>query len=393
MTAAIATFTVPALNLDTLNKRLSKLSRKARKYGTAPIGYSIGETFKDKTTIYIDNEPKKITTQFVNITVWGEAPKYGNHTFLARVELREGENIVNNIANAELNPRFRHMVSECDHCGHNRIRNDVYVFANENGEQIAVGKTCLRDFTGCDNPLEITNRAQFLSEIKTHIDEDYDSFMSGFGSNHYSIHSVLETAAANIREYGWVSKSMQMNSHDENTLSTADMVGMDLNPNPKHKPVEIVNADKELANETIEYFRNMEPQNNNDYINNLRVILGNDVIIAKHIGLAVSSVNVILRNKQKETESKNNVSQYVGNVKERLRNIELTFVREIYMGFGNFGETYMYSFKDNSDNIFTWFTTKRDFNIGEKYTVDFTVKGHKEYKNIKQTNITRATVK
>jgi hypothetical protein len=40
-----------------------------------------------------------------------------------------------------------------------------------------------------------------------------------------------------------------------------------------------------------------------------------------------------------------------------------------------------------------WFTSKQDFTIGETYTMDFTVKEHKEYNGIKQTVITRAKVK
>lgn len=388
----IETFTVPAMNMGNLLPKLDKLSRKANKYGTAPIGYSIGDRHIETVTVYVDNKPRKIETEMADITVWGEAPKYGNHTFLARVELHDGENIVNNIAGVTLDSRFRNMVSECDHCGHNRARNDVYVFADENNNQIAVGKTCLKDFTGCMNPLEIVNRAQFIQEIKTHCDEEYMSFASG-GYGHL-VSKVLQFAAANIRVYGWTSKAMAMNSYEETIQTTADRVSMDLNPTPKRQPIELTEADIALATETKEYFQNLPVQSDSDYINNLRVICKMDNIDFKKVAILVSAVNVIIRNKQRETEKKNApVSEYVGTVKERIRGMELTFNREIALGAGMYGEQFLYAFTDNSGNQFTWITGKRDFNIGEKYNMDFTVKGHREYRGIKQTIMTRASVK
>lgn len=387
MTAIIETFSVPSLNLNNLTKRLNRLAKKANKYGNTPIGYSIGETYIDDTTIYVDNKPKKIKTEFVDIIVWGDAPKYGDHKFLAHVELHEDENIVHNIANANLNEKFRFMVNKCDHCGYNRVRNDVYVFEDNNGNQIAVGKTCLRDFTGIDNPKDITSRAQFLSEIKTYLDEDMGAFQNGDG--YYNLKTVLTYAAANIRENGWVSKANA--DYETGNISTYDRVIMNLSPNAKYRPT-ITDEDNNLADETINYFRNMEYIPHNDYLNNLRVMLKTDTIAPKHMGMVVSSVNVILKEHSKKAEMKNNVSKYVGNVKERMRNIELTFVREIHMGYNMYGETFMYQFIDNSGNVFTWFTGKKDFKPSEKYTMDFTVKEHKEYKGIKQTNITRAKI-
>lgn len=387
MSTTIETIAIPTLNLSDLTKRLNRLNKKANKYGNSPIGYTIGETYVKDTTIYIDNNPKKIKAEFVDITVWGEAPKYGDHKFLAHVELLEQENIVHNIANKPLDNRFRHMISECDHCGYNRVRNDVYVFEKENGEQIAVGKTCLRDFTGIDDPKEITHRAQFLKEIKTVAEDEMGAFSQGSGF--YDLKTILVYSAANIREHGWVSKT---NSNPD-IPSTFDRVMNDLAPNAKYR-TKIEDVDNEIANETINYFRNMSEDNNyNDYINNLRIMMKTDTIMTKHIGMIVSSVNVILKEKSEKTENNQQVSEYIGKEKERMRDITLTFSKEIPLGMNTYGETFLYSFYDNNGNEIVWFTGKKDFNIGEKYNMDFTVKCHKEYNNKKQTIITRAKIK
>lgn len=385
------TFAVPALNLGTLTKRLNKLAKKTNRYGNVTVGYSIGERFIKDATIYVNNKPKTIKTEFVDITVWGDAPKYGDYTFVAKVELNDDENIIHNIADIILENRFRFMVNECDHCGHNRDRKDVFVFVDKNNHQIAVGRTCLRDFTGCDNPAEIANRAQWLSEIKTIVDDEFNSFVTTGG--YYVAQNILEFAAANIRESGWVSKAMMQNSYDETLQSTSDKVFKDLNPNHKHTPIAVTEQDRTIAIETLEYFRNLKFVENNDYLNNLRVILKSDTVKPEHLGIAVSAVNVILREKQKAAEIKNNNSEYFGTIKTRYREIELCFNREIALGMGMYGEQYLYSFTDNAGNEFIWITNKREFNIGETYKMDFTVKSHKEYRGKKQTTITRATVK
>lgn len=392
MSEEITTFSVPTLNLSDLTKRLNRLNKKANKYGNSPIGYTIGETYVKNTTIYIDNNPKKIKAEFVDIIVWGEAPKYGDHKFLAHVELHEDENIVHNIANTELNEKFRFMVNKCDHCNQNRVRNDVYVFENQNGEQLAVGKTCLRDFAGIDDPKVITSRAQFLKEIKTTVNEEMGAFSNGTG--YYNLKTILTYTAANIREHGWVSKA---NSDTEmGIMSTYDRVMSDLSPNAKYHRTKIEEVDNQIANDTINYFRNMKYDNqNNDYINNLRVMMKTDTIMPKHMAMVVSSVNVILKEETKKAEMNNakNVSQYVGKEKERMRDVNLTFKKEIALGMNTYGETFLYSFNDDNGNEIVWFTGKKDFNIGEKYKMDFTIKCHKEYNNIKQTVITRAKIK
>lgn len=169
------TFSIPAARLAKLTARLDKLAKKSNKYGTELVSYTVGNRF-------MFEKCKGVSVEMVDIIVSGEAPKYGDYTFAAKVELMGDENIVHNIAGVELDPRFRTMVNECDHCGHNRVRNDVFVFVDNNtGEQLAVGRTCLRDFTGCDNPQEIAARASWIEDTENICKDEEESFYSGGG--------------------------------------------------------------------------------------------------------------------------------------------------------------------------------------------------------------------
>lgn len=96
--------------------------------------------------------------------------------------------------------------------------------------------------------------------------------------------------------------------------------------------------------------------------------------------------NIATRNK--ETSS----SQFVGEVGERLRNMKATFVSARFFE-GNWGGTFIYTFKVD-DNIFTWFTQKvLNFEEGDAITLTGTVKDHKEYNGILQTQLSRCIIK
>lgn len=98
-------------------------------------------------------------------------------------------------------------------------------------------------------------------------------------------------------------------------------------------------------------------------------------------------------------------SEYQGQVKERLKGLELTvtFETTYETHFSFYGETrYLYVMEDKDGNIFTWTassmagTSKGEWipvHKGNKVILDGTVKEHKEYKGDKQTVLTRCTVK
>lgn len=91
------------------------------------------------------------------------------------------------------------------------------------------------------------------------------------------------------------------------------------------------------------------------------------------------------------------ISQYVGQVGERLE-IKGTYVRSgswQQRSFGGFGTDTMYihTFKDADGNVLVWKTQNDVYlNYGEPVIVKGTVKKHSEYKDEKQTELTRCKV-
>lgn len=376
----LETFAIPTFRRANIEKRIAKLARKAAKNGNPDISVSFGETFIRE----VDTEYGKAEVEFVSVTVTGEAPRIAGWDFLARIELLGDENLVHSVpgSDIQLDQSFRHHNGYCDHCNSARRRNDVFVLSN-GSEQIAVGRTCLREFLGIDDPKAIISRAQFFEELRDARDEDD---LGNFGSFGYVyLPEVLEYAAANIRLNGYVSKAKQQ---ETGYMTTGDTVMLNIQKAIGFDKLEPNDTDKEWAEKTIQFFRGQEDFGN-DYMDNLRVIMKQDIIKKQHVNLIASAV--ITAQRQLAPKPKIKESNFVGEVKTRLRGLELMLEKIIYLGYSSFGESYLHLMKDSDGNVFSWITGKKLQKAeGELIRVDGTVKQHKLYNGVKQTVLTRA---
>lgn len=380
----VETITIPANKKLAVEAKIAKLAKKAMKYGNSEITITFSEPFiqsvRDVNGVMQD-------ISMVSATVIGDAPIYeGGWKLLARVELLENGNLVHEVPNMgnEIDARFRTHNNVCEHCMKIRRRNDVFVFEGESGDQVAVGRTCLHDFMGIDNPQKIVQLTAFYENFKNLEEEE----TMGYMKTCFSVSSILELSAAEIRQNGWVSKSVAM---EQGINSTSDVVTDFLYGNPKIK-IDVEDQDRDMAKATIEHFKNMEVTGNN-YIDNLSVLMSETMVQAKLIGLVASSVSAYKRYVSDKIAKEESNSDFIGSVKERLRSVEVTLVKEIFIGYTNFGEKFLYSFTDKCGNVIAWFTSKQYIEEGSTVIIDATVKEHKVYNDIKQTVVTRAKVK
>lgn len=85
-------------------------------------------------------------------------------------------------------------------------------------------------------------------------------------------------------------------------------------------------------------------------------------------------------------------SQFVGEIGDRLRDMKAIFVSAKYFE-GSWGGTFVYTFKVG-DNVFTWFTQKvLNLEENDVVTLTGTVKDHKEYNGVLQTQLSRCIIK
>lgn len=387
---------------------LDKLVKKAQRYGSPDIRWSLFEgpfSRKEKITGW-DGEVRTVTRHYQRIEVTGEAPRVGNYEFLARIEFTEGGNLLDLRPGVEgMEPRFRDTDCSCEHCGKKRSRKEVFVVREiETGNQMQVGRSCLRDFLGIDDPAKVAFRFGFWREAA----EMGDDWSRGGGIEFCeSLEGSLALASVCIRLFGWCSKGQA--AKDERLTPTIDYV-MDVLQPPKSptkeetariKKIEasVSPEDYEAARATIQWVRDQVDNVENEYIHNLVVLFSADNITSgRRMGLAISAVAAKARadgevlRRTKEFEKKK-LSNFVGKEGERIRDLEVTQTDSRVVSGGQFGDCVLVKFEDNQGNILSWFTGRgTDRRNGEKMTITGTVKRHQEYKGVKETQLSRVKI-
>lgn len=377
------TFSIPTFRKVDVEKRLEKLSRKAVKYGNADIKFFFGATRQQVRK----TENGERTYEFIDIHVVGEAPRVAGWDFLARVELMSGgENLIHRVPGVDLglDESFRTHNGHCDHCNTLRPRNDVYVLANGT-EQIAVGRSCLRDFLGIDDPKSIVNRAQFFEELRSFEEEDMIGLFAKYG--YFDLKEVLMFAAAFIRSKGYVSRAKQKETGYE---TTGQCVQYSIRAVPGYE-IEITQEDRNWADKTVEFFRSADTFKN-DYMNNLRVLMKQDIVKVDHVNLIASAVLAAQRELIPKSDDAKE-SNYVGEEKQRLKGLDLLLEKIIFLGPNTWGPSFLHLFKDENGNVFSWITSsKLEVAEGTLVKLDASVKQHKSYNGVKQTVLTRTKV-
>lgn len=295
----------------------------------------------------------------------------------------------------------------CDHCGHNRFRNHSMLMRNvETGEFKEVGSTCVKDFFGHD-PRGFMMYARFyIGDICPDVKEiedgmDYDYRGQGYRMGVDDLMEVLSTTNAVIENHGWTSATV---AYEYNKRSTKNRVAEQLDPPTNYAKMGIVllditDQDKTVANATIEYFNNLSADEigDNDYLMNCHKVAKHSKLPWKLFGVGVSMISAYNRYlkgvAEKAKRADEPESNFVGELKERLKDIAVTLVysRDLHT---EFGESVLYIWKDAQGNKFKTFYSGSKWAMEDKETgiLTGTVKKHENYKGEKSTMLTRCVV-
>ncbi len=404
MTAKTATITILAGRAAEARDRVKKMEKKAKRYGVE-FAATFGPVYQEERLQHEGSDwgqrPKKIMVNVLDVTVTGETPKVGEFEFLASIELTPAGNFVDLAPGVEIDARYRDTDGHCDHCKSNRPRKNVFAVRNmETGEELQVGRTCLRDFLGTDDPKTVIGKFKFWRDFNDS-EEGFESF--GRAEWCESLEYLLAMTNAVIRLYGWASKGAAEASYGKITatieyiwtLYSDDKYSKETAREIKDERRE---SDDDVAREVIEWVRTSTADS--DYMHNLRVAFADDMLITtKRTALAISAVSSMHRAKERELkrtemQKANRDSKHQGMVKERLKDLELTLESNRSMGDNGWGPTSLLKFKDVTGNLFCWFTgSDPRMEIGQSMIADGTVKSHKDFHGILETQLTRVTVK
>lgn len=205
----------------------------------------------------------------------------------------------------------------------------------------------------------------------------------------------LQETVKVVEEFGWVSKGK---AQDTGATPTVEIVLERLlgGDQPRFDP-----ECSEVVTGILREVLNMEPQT--DYELKLQRIYRKDQVSIKDAALAASGVLVHFRKvwkaereKQEAENRESSTSQHVGELKQRI-----DFGKVVCRGFITRSDEYtghyydIVKFETMEGDKLTWITSSlgEELTVGTRYWLTGTVKGHGEYRGIKETLLNRCKIK
>lgn len=381
------THTIADVNLDRLTKKANALIRKAKSLGQS-VSFRIGEP------TYIETTMKGATVRYPahSVELDGHIGING-WSFVAKIMHTEGGNLLLSAPDMKCPESYRDAKPICEHCHTTHHRKETFVIVNEDGEYKQVGRDCLRLYT---DGLDAELCATFLDcalEI-----EDMDGNVGGCGDWGYDPEIMVSACLANVEEDGY----------DRERID--GQVGQSIHWRKDcGRPCaeDYLKANEAKVKAVIESALN-SPECS-DYMENVKVAFRMTAIPMKLVRIVASYCAKYLRDQKRAlaTAKRATESKHVGQVGERItfkvrvtdgKAYRVLFTSSHQIAWNTYSYTYVVELIDTDGNVYKWNASnlsafdEASENGATELTVKATVKAHGEYKGVKQTVVTRATI-
>lgn len=342
----------------------------------------------------------RVITHGFRTTITGTAPCYEGWRFLGAVDglgdeaiLRLAPGVAEDlVSHADLRP------GHCDHCHHARSRKHVMLVQHTTtGEIRHVGSTCLKDFLGWKTRPVLIWEDEITEQLER---------LSFGGPGAWSMRDVMVLAFAVTKVMGWASKAMCEGRED--LIPTSTWVRALLNRESKAREVQDevrdVMADAQAqADAARELLLQHTANATYGYLANLGALLRSDMVEAKHLALAVSSVAAYHHavSTQAEREARQQAaeqrrelaqaSQWLGEVGEKITIAGTITTKTFIAGDWNRSSSWLIVVQ-TAAGIAKTFTAARwadDVEVGDHVSLTGKVKSLDVYQEARQTLMTR----
>lgn len=385
-------FCVADDKLRDAHKKIEALSRKAVKIECEPITL----TSTDETVLlnycYFEEEHRghHATFQHTFVILKGSTPRVPGFEFLATVTTTEAGNVIKTVPAIRFGIRHnidfghthedeRHSAAAkaldaidltrfyttgdiCEHCHKHRGRVDTFIVYNhETGETKQVGRQCLRDFTGINDPMRIVKILQQVWEAMRTL--SFKGQTPPLLTTEYLAHcATMIRVDGGYRKandyYGSTKQSAFTNIYNQREQRKDQKTGEPLWVDP-------TDADRDYAR-TIRNWVINEWTETGDFPHNVKVAVTPEVLNPKIAGFAAAAFvawqNAQARKATQETEEKTEkvVSQHVGTIGNReVFTLTLVDVKWIEDRYRYNATNPLLIMEDEKGNSVKWFA--RDF--------------------------------
>lgn len=391
-------------DFDTLTQKINHITKKLDKYNLKWTFNKISESVEEVEVIDYTNYNNVPSWQFtpehkgktpVDVVYYDfdmETLKLGEYTPIAVLEhgTVEGQqqNLIHVLDESIIIPaKYRTTKSICEHCNTDRQRNKTVLLRDANGNIKQVGTTCIKEYTGIDAADIIALYADIHDII---IDNNklimgYDDYIN-YPHNYVKTLDYLTACIDLINNKGYIKNEEQGTPTKVKAWETTLRGEQD-------KKYE------QTAQQVIDYFKNANFDESQNFLQNIKVMLSQEYCKESgFIAYAYIAYNkqIEYENKKKAEQEHNALSDYVGNVGDKVQ-IELT-LKNVYAyetSYNGYNTTiqHIYIFTDSNGNCYKWNTANGiEKNIGEQCKIKGSIKGHEDYKGQKQTVLTRCKV-
>lgn len=390
----MATYTILNEMVEEISKKIKRIVKKCEK-NKVQCTFNVGNPYTKLVTVNKKNFEVTLVDLELDVTF-----KFNGWSSLGLVQRKDG--IVQcYFDNADLIKQYKDTDFHCDHCNKKVHRNSVVILENESGERKVVGTSCVKEFTsGLDGNLiaEVNDYMRILEMRNSELDslmsgecDDSESFFERRGIQTFDVVDVVSVAKKIIDSKGFES-SNSMNA-------TWKLIMFEIDDYDRN---EVENE----AIDAIEWIKSLSEDEvlKSNYLFNLKQIIDAGYCTARHFGFLASLIPAYRKSEYKRLRDNNNKeSNYVGNVGDKL-SVKVTYL-DTYTYDTYFGSSHIHLFMDESGNIFKWSTgTGLRFTVNDSRSNDSQwygldrgatvqlsgkIKEHSEYRNQKQTVLTR----
>lgn len=420
---------IPEWRVGALRDAIAKLAKRADRLGVPAPTVRLVDVVEERERDEVTGVEHVRTVAVVEVT--GDAPKFAGWTAAAVIDLDpddrpDGPHVVHTIG--EQNPAdvlvWRGERDRCDHCTQSpRGRRKLIVCEHENGEQVVVGTTCVRDFLGGTTPEQIAGWFEILGTLDdlaaSYEDDDDDQWSGPREEMRVDPADFLAWTASVIEADGWTPRSAA-----DFGGATADQVVEYVFGRPHTQQQRDERDDRrptahhvEQAEAALEWARNISDDEvaRSDYLANVAAVASKAGWRVRDAGLGASIVAAYRRATEKEIARRAEAvsyagSQFVGEVGER-RDFEAT-VTFTTSWEGQWGTTVLVRFLTVGGDVLVWYASgwptlpvrsegsevvvgSRGIEQGDRVWLRATVKEHRQqerYGDWLETIVTRAKV-
>lgn len=279
----------------------------------------------------------------------------------------------------------------CDHCQKKRAKKVLFLARHEDGDEMFVGKSCLRDFMGVEDPGAISATFTVVEEMREMSRWDF-----GGAGEWDHLEDLVARCVAAMADEGWVSVASAVDGR----MSTRDLVMGSYSESPSFDEGAVADGSRvkevvEVARAVVEEVRDFDPETEFEIVASR--LFSEDTVtdLWRCAGTVAAATNASLKrlgiSPDAEVTAPGVPSRHIGRPGDRVRSVRLR-VTDRKIISGHYGDTILYTLLADERDTAKWFCTSgADHEVGFEFDADATVKRHGEFQGAKETVLTRIT--